>query len=106
MSDFFPDNNVFSVSQITELIKTVIENNFSSVTIEGEISNFRPSSTGHWYFTLKDSNAAISAVMFKGKSRSLSFIPKDGMSVKASGSLSVYPQRGTYQIIIDRMELA
>ncbi|MBO4731713.1 MAG: exodeoxyribonuclease VII large subunit [Spirochaetaceae bacterium] len=106
MSDFFPDNNVFSVSQITELIKTVIENNFSSVTIEGEISNFRPSSTGHWYFTLKDSNAAISAVMFKGKSRSLSFIPKDGMSVKATGSLSVYPQRGTYQIIIDRMELA
>ena len=106
MSDFFPDNNVFSVSQITELIKTVIENNFSSVTIEGEISNFRPSSTGHWYFTLKDSNAAISAVMFKGKSRSLSFIPKDGMSVKATGSLSVYPQRGTYQIIIDIMELA
>ena len=106
MSDFFPDNNVFSVSQITELIKTVIENNFSSVTIEGEISNFRPSSTGHWYFTLKDSNAAISAVMFKGKTRTLNFIPKDGMSVKATGSLSVYPQRGTYQIIIDKMELA
>ena len=106
MSDFFPDNNVFSVSQITELIKTVIEDNFSSVTIEGEISNFRPSSTGHWYFTLKDSNAAISAVMFKGKTKTLNFIPKDGMSVKATGSLSVYPQRGTYQIIIDKMELA
>ena len=72
--------------------------------MKGEISNFRPSSTGHIYFTLKDEHASISAVLFKGKSRYLSFNPKDGMKIRAKGSLSVYAQRGSYQIVIDSME--
>lgn len=95
-----------SVTQLTTFLKDLIEGSFPFVTIEGEISNFRPSSTGHLYFTLKDANAAISAVMFKGKTSRIKFLPHDGLMVKVTGSLSVYSARGSYQIIIDTMEEA
>lgn len=93
-----------TVSQLTDLIKEFLESSFPDLTIEGEISNYRPSSTGHIYFTLKDDKAAISAVMFKTRSKSLTFTPQDGMKVKVTGSLSVYAQRGSYQIIVNSME--
>ncbi len=96
----------YSVYEITLQIKELLESGFGYVSIEGEISNFRPSAAGHLYFTLKDEKASIQAVMFKGKARSLSFVPKDGMTVKAEGSISVYEQRGSYQIIIEEMSLA
>ena len=96
----------YSVYEITAQIKAILEKGFGNVSVEGEISNFRPSSAGHLYFTLKDEKASIQAVMFKGRSRYLSFIPKDGMTVKAEGSISVYEQRGSYQIIIEDMSLA
>jgi exodeoxyribonuclease VII large subunit len=100
-----PDKR-FTVSQLTDLIRTCLEGTFGSVSVEGEVSNCRPSSTGHLYFTLKDSGAAISAVMFKNRLRSLSFEPADGMLVRVSGSLSVYAQRGSYQIVCDSIEKA
>ena len=93
-----------TVSQLTDLIKEFLESSFPDLTIEGEISNYRPSSTGHIYFTLKDDKAAISAVMFKTRSKSLTFTPQDGMKVKVTGSLSVYAQRGSYQIIVNSIE--
>ena len=96
----------YSVYEITLQIKELLESGFGYVSIEGEISNFRPSAAGHLYFTLKDEKASIQAVMFKGKTRSLSFVPKDGMTVKAEGAISVYEQRGSYQIIIEEMSLA
>lgn len=96
----------YSVYEITLQIKELLESGFGYVSIEGEISNFRPSAVGHLYFTLKDEKASIQAVMFKGKARSLSFVPKDGMTVKAEGAISVYEQRGSYQIIIEEMSLA
>lgn len=96
----------YSVYEITLQIKELLESGFGYVSIEGEISNFRPSAAGHLYFTLKDEKASIQAVMFKGKARSLNFVPKDGMTVKAEGSISVYEQRGSYQIIIEEMSLA
>ena len=95
-----------SVSELTELIKLCLEGTFPSVWVEGEISNFRPSSTGHLYFTLKDQLASISAVMFKNRLRSLSFQPADGMLIRARGSISVYAQRGSYQIICEVLEAA
>ncbi|MDR2103821.1 MAG: exodeoxyribonuclease VII large subunit, partial [Treponema sp.] len=95
-----------TVSELTERIRQCLEGAFGSVTVEGELSNCRPSSTGHLYFTLKDAGAAISAVMFKNRLRYLSFEPKDGMLLRIRGSLSVYSQRGTYQIICEEMELA
>ncbi|MDR0377978.1 MAG: exodeoxyribonuclease VII large subunit [Spirochaetaceae bacterium] len=98
--------NKLSVSALTELIRQNLEGAFSSVTVEGEVSNCRPSSTGHLYFTLKDSRAAISGVMFKNRLRGLSFEPADGMLLRVRGSISVYAQRGTYQIVCEEMEPA
>ena len=102
---FSPDT-VFTVSQINSLLKGVIEESFPLITIEGEISNYRPNSTGHLYFTLKDKTSQISAVMFHFRAASLTFVPKDGMFVRCKGSLSVYEPRGTYSISINSMELA
>lgn len=90
---------IYSVTEITQHIKTLIETGFSTLTLEGEISNYRPSASGHVYFTLKDEKAAISAVLFKGAAAKLRFAPKDGMRVHVTGNLSVYAQRGNYQII-------
>lgn len=101
-----PEVGKFTVSQITDLIKQTLEASFYNVTIEGEISNFRPSSTGHFYFTLKDEQSVISAVMFRNRSFSLNFKPSDGQKVSAQGNISVYAKRGTYQLIVERMDKA
>ncbi|MBQ4379323.1 MAG: exodeoxyribonuclease VII large subunit [Treponema sp.] len=106
MAELFPKDTVFSVTNLTFLIRDLLEGTFSNITLEGEISNYRPNASGHMYFTLKDENAQISAVMFRGKAMSLSFVPKDGMKVKCTGSVSVYAPRGNYQIIITKMEIA
>lgn len=98
--------DTLSVSQLTDILKDLIEGAFPSITVEGEISNCKPSSTGHLYFTLKDAKSAISAVMFKGRYQHISFSPKDGQRVKVKGSLSIYNARGTYQIIITAIEKA
>ena len=101
-----PQNIVFSVSQITDLIKEILETSFRTITIEGEISNWRPSAAGHIYFTLKDNAAQIKAVIFRGAAMRLNFRPKDGDKVRCSGSLSVYAPQGNYQIIVNTMEIA
>ena len=106
MTELFPKDTTFSVSELTAYIKTSLEACFQSIIIEGEISNFKPSSSGHYYFPLKDEAASISAVLFKGKARYLDFIPKDGMTVRVKGSITVYAQRGAYQIVVDTMEQA
>ena len=74
--------------------------------MEGEITNYRPSSTGHLYFTLKDAGATLQVVMFKNRLKSLDFTPRDGQRVRARGSISVYPQRGTYQLVCEWLEQA
>ena len=94
---------VLSVSELTSLVKELLEGSISRVTVEGEVSNCRPSSTGHLYFALKDSNALLSAVMFRGRAAHLAFQPADGMLVRATGTLSVYAQRGTYQLVVDAL---
>jgi exodeoxyribonuclease VII large subunit len=101
-----PPDTVFTVSQINGLLKEIIENSFSALTIEGEISNYKAAPSGHVYFTLKDSTAQISAVMWRSTAVQLSFVPRDGMLVHCTGRLSVYPQRGNYQIVVSRMEMA
>lgn len=99
-------DNVFTVSELTGRIKTQLESHFPDLTVEGEISNFRPASSGHWYFSLKDEDAVIDSVMFRGMQRSIRFDPRDGEMVRVRGSVSVYPRRGRYQIICTSMEKA
>ena len=99
-----PLNQVFSVSQITSYIKELLESAFTTITVEGEISNWRPSSSGHVYFTLKDNTSQLKAVMFKGSLYSLKFRPKDGDKVRCTGNISVYAPQGNYQLIVNKME--
>ncbi len=95
-----------SVSEFTARVKSTLEAGFPAVAVEGELSNVRPSSTGHLYFTLRDEAAGVSCVMFRGRYGNRSFDPADGRQVTVYGPVSVYPPRGTYQIIVERMELA
>ncbi len=97
-------NQVFSVAQITSYIKEILEGAFPTICVEGEISNWRPSSSGHVYFTLKDNTAQLKAVMFKSSLYSLKFKPKDGDKVRCTGRISVYEPQGSYQLIVNKME--
>jgi exodeoxyribonuclease VII large subunit len=97
---------VLSVSQLTLKIKQLVEAAFEFIWITGEISNFKIPASGHAYFTLKDAEAQIAAVMFRGVRRTLRFEPRDGLGVVGLGRISVYPPRGTYQIILEYLEPA
>lgn len=99
-----PKNIIYTVSKLTAGIKAVLEENFPFVWITGEISNFSVPVSGHYYFTLKDEHAQISAVMFRGQNRNMKFIPADGMNVTGLGRISVYAPRGSYQIIFEYLE--
>lgn len=99
-------SQVFSVTQITSYIKEILEGAFRTITVEGEISNCKPSTAGHIYFTLKDNNSQLRAVMFKGAAYSLKFRPKDGDKVRCTGNISVYAPQGNYQLIVNKMEAA
>lgn len=100
------EDRALSVSELTGLVKNLLEESLPEVVVEGEISNWRPASSGHFYFTLKDSGAMLQAVMFKGKAGRLAFRPVDGMLVRARGAVSVYAGRGQYQLIVESMQKA
>jgi exodeoxyribonuclease VII large subunit len=93
-----------SVTQLTDKIKRLLEGRFAEVWVEGELSNFKAHSSGHWYFTLKDAGASVRCASFRTSNRSIRFRPEDGLAVRARGRLSVYEPRGEYQIIVDAME--
>jgi len=97
------DEDVLSVSQLTWKIKVQLESNFSKVYVKGEISNFKKHFSGHFYFSLKDENAQINCVMWKGKNVNLAFLPEDGQEVKIFGKITVYEKNGVYQIDVDEI---
>lgn len=97
-------HKIYSVSDLTEKIKVLLENSFDFIWVEAEISNFRSPSSGHYYMVLKDEESQIRAVMFRPQVRYLKFRPEDGMKVLAQGRISVYQPRGEYQIILDYLE--
>ncbi len=106
MADIAETGNtkIYSVSALSEEIKTLLEAHFDFVWVEGEISNFRSPLSGHFYMVLKDEKAQIKAVMFRPQTRYLKFMPQDGMKVIVRGRVAIYEPRGEYQVILDYME--
>jgi len=98
-----PDH-IYSVSQLTEVIKAALELGFPSVWVEGEISNFKRHTSGHLYFTLKDDKSALKVVMWRSDARAVVFDVKDGLKVTCKGRISVYDVRGEYQLYADTIE--
>jgi len=95
---------VYSVNDLSRLIKSSLESKFPIVWVKGEISNFKPHYSGHWYFNLKDEKSQISAVMFKAANQKLKINPEDGMEVIVRGRITVYEPRGTYQLMCELIE--
>jgi len=101
---FHQRRRIYTISELTADIKRLLENQYPMVWISAEISNLKVPSSGHAYFALKDKNAQIAAVMFRGQLKQLKFDLRDGMSLVGLGRISVYEPRGTYQIILEYAE--
>jgi exodeoxyribonuclease VII large subunit len=99
-------NNIFSVSALNQSVANLLEQEFSWVWVEGEISNLAKPASGHIYFSLKDSSAQVSCAMFRSRSNSLKFQPENGNQVVVRAKVGLYQPRGNYQLIVDRMEEA
>lgn len=95
----FKNLGTLTVSQLTDLIKTLLEGCFETVALDGEISGFKTSGPGHWYFTLKDDKSAIGAMVWASTAARLDYVPKNGDKVHVTGRLSVYEPRGTYSLV-------
>lgn len=98
------ERGILTVSKLNQQVKMLLEGKFPFVWVKGEISNFRVPASGHFYFTLKDSQSQISAVFFRAQNRYLRFLPEPGMQVICQARLSVYEPRGEYQLIVEVME--
>ncbi len=98
--------NALTVSDLNNFIKNIFETNrtLSSVTVRGEISNFTNHRSGHLYFSLKDEDGQIRAVMFRSRAQTLKFMPESGMKVVVHGSVTVYPRDGSYQLYVSSMQ--
>ncbi|MEF3192451.1 MAG: exodeoxyribonuclease VII large subunit [Campylobacterales bacterium] len=97
-------NRPLTVSELNAQIKAWLEATFSSVVIEGEISNFTAHTSGHWYFSLKDEESSIRCVMFRGNNSRVKFRPANGQKVLVTGGISLYTPRGEYQVMVQTME--
>ena len=98
------ERRVWSVRDLVAAVRTHVEREYGDIWVEGEISNFRSPGSGHLYFTLKDGNSQISAVMFRSQARLLRFRPEDGMQVVARGRVTIYEERGNLQIVAEYLE--
>lgn len=99
------EENVFSVGQLNAQIRDALQSTFRSIWVGGEITDLSRPSSGHLYFSLKDSTGAIKAVIWRTSAARLTFEPEDGMQVLCCGDVDVYPPRGTYQLIVRQMQL-
>lgn len=95
-----------TVSELNRQVKQLLEASFLQIGVEGELTSFSKPSSGHWYFTLKDSKAQIRCAMFKGKNQRLRFTPKEGDKIVVRAKVSLYEGRGDYQLIVESMEPA
>ncbi len=98
--------DVLTVSELNQAVARLLEDSFDVSWIRGEISNFTPAASGHWYFTLKDSSASVRAVMFRSKAAAVGFVPKSGDSIELKGRVTLYEARGEYQIQAEQLRRA
>jgi exodeoxyribonuclease VII large subunit len=98
------NRNIFTVSKLNHLARSVLESEIGQIWLSAEISNFVAASSGHWYFTLKDNRAQVKGAMFKGANRKVISTPKNGDKVLVRANLSLYEPRGDYQLIVEHIE--
>src|SRR6202142_4304760 len=98
------DRRVWTVRDLVAAVRTHIEREYGDAWVEGEISNFRAQDSGHLYFTLKDANAQLSAVMFRSQARLLRFRPENGMQVVVRGRVTIYEERGRLQFSVEYID--
>lgn len=96
----------YTVSEVSAALKRTVEDTFDRVRVRGEVSGFKRAASGHLYMSLKDQNAVIDAVCWRGTARSLSIEPEDGLEIVATGRVTTYAARSRYQIVVDSIELA
>lgn len=94
---------IYTISEVTQRIKGLLETEIGTLWVSGEISNYVRATSGHAYFTLKDANSQLAAVIFKGRLNYVKFVPENGLEVLVRGKLTAYEKRGTYQILIEEM---
>ena len=97
---------VFSVGEISQALKRALEDTFGRVRVRGEVSGFKRAASGHLYFSLKDEDAVLEAVCWRGTAARLGLAPEDGMEVVATGRVTTYAARSKYQIVVESVELA
>ena len=104
-----PDNSsgdILTVSQLNQAVARLLERSFPLAWISGEISNFTRAASGHWYFTLKDANAQVRSVMFRGRAQYVDFNPREGDKVEVRATVGLYAQRGDFQLNVEMMRKA
>lgn len=104
--DISQAQEIYTVSRLNRAARLLLEENFLSLWVEGELSNFAAPQSGHWYFSLKDTTAQIRCAMFKPQNRRLTFTPQDGMHVLVKGRISLYEGRGEFQLLVEHLEEA
>ncbi len=99
-----PTRRIFTVSELTQDIKKLLETGFDAVWVKGEVSSFKSPSSGHFYFSLKDEKTLLNCVMFRFRAQSLSFRIEDGLEMICGGRITLYEPRGSYQLLVDVIE--
>src|SRR5690554_4317985 len=114
MSDQFPplfshfssEEEVWTVSQLNKRVGSLLQDSFSRIWLRGEVSNFTQAASGHWYFSIKDDRAAVRAVMFRGRTQTVGFVPKSGERCEFRVTVTLYEPRGDYQVQVEAMRRA
>ncbi len=104
VTDLEQRQEIYTVSRLNNEVRFLLEDSFPLLWVEGEVSNFAAPHSGHWYFSLKDASAQVRCALFRGNQRNLGFTPKDGMHVLIKARVSLYPNRGEYQLIAEFIE--
>ena len=97
---------IFSITELNRIVKNVLQHNFQVMWVKGEISNFIAAASGHWYFSLKDSEAQVRCAMFRGSNNKIDWVPKNGDQIEVRGQVGLYEARGEYQLNIEYIQRA